>query len=183
MSGCQNGTLHLWDVESGALLKTFRRPNTEVTAVTYGRTAERVISASSDRQLQVWNLQTGALHRTFAGHTAKITHLQVSDDQTLLSFGADRGLEWNLQREELAQVFPENSGQSILASLRDRHLITVHDNGNIRVWSQRGGRLVVKGAGQLERQSQAVLSPNHRYLVSWVDRTLRLWQLPDFSGY
>jgi serine/threonine protein kinase len=182
ISGCLNGTLHLWDVESGARLKTFKRPNTEVTAVTYGNTPDRVISASSDRQLQVWDLGTGTLHRTFAGHTAKITNLQVSDNQTLLSFGADRGLEWNLQREELSQVFPENSGQAVMASLRDRHLITVHDNGNIRAWSQRGGRLVVKGAGQLERQSQAALSPDHRYLVSWTaDRTLRLWQFMAFD--
>jgi WD40 repeat protein len=178
VSGCKDGTLRQWVMDTGVRMKTMKLVNTEVTAVVYGATPDSLISASSDRQLQVWDLRTGHLHRTFSGHTDAIVGLQVADNHTLYSFGKDRGLMWDLQREELAQVLPENSANPITASLSDRNIVTVHDNGSIRVWIRQAGRLVPREAGALGQSSEVALSPDHQYLVSWdSNQRLRVWQM------
>ncbi|MBD2020179.1 serine/threonine protein kinase [Leptolyngbya sp. FACHB-36] len=186
VSGSQDGTLRQWDIQTGKLLQTLKLPAGEVTALTYGTTSNQIISASSTestRQLQVWDLRAGELSRTFTGHTDAIVSLQVVDDH-LYSFGKDRGLVWDLKREELVQVLSEESAHSITASLCDRHIMSIHDDGKIRVWIPKAGRLAMKQAGALERNANAVLSPNHQYLVSWsTDRHLRVWQIQDSSVY
>ncbi|MBE9180083.1 serine/threonine protein kinase [Oculatella sp. LEGE 06141] len=177
VSGSKDGMLRLWDVQTGALLHTLKIPNAAVTAVAYGATPNRLISAGSDRRLQVWNLQTGQLERTFAGHTAPIIGLQVVDERTLLSFGEDRALEWDLKREELVRVFSEDSAKPLTAMLSDQHIVTVYDNGNIRVWDKTG-QLMSTVSEALGQNLEVVLSSNHRYLVSWSpEQQLQVWQM------
>lgn len=187
-SGSQDGTLRQWNLQTGALLTSLKLSDREVTALTYTASSDRLVSASNNgasaRQLQVWNLRTGQLTRTFTGHTDAIVSLQVVDDQMLYSFGKDRGMVWNLQQEELVQVLPESSASSLGASRCHRHVMTIHDDGTIRVWVPKAGRLVMRKAGTLERNTNATLSPDHHYLASWsANQGLRVWQLQDKTVY
>jgi WD40 repeat protein len=167
-------------------MQSLKLPHGGVTALAYGRTPDRLISASDDsdlvkasmRQIQIWDLNTGKLERTFAGHTAPIVGLQVADDHMLFSVGKDRGLMWDLKREELVTVFPQDSANAIATSFNEQNIVTVHANGSIRVWMRQAGQLVQRESGALGRNLDVVLSPNHRYLVSWsADQRLRVWQL------
>lgn len=178
VSGSKDGTIRLWDLQTGMILRTFTLDDVEITAVAYGTQSSDLISASSDRQLQVWDLKTGKLQRTFAGHTARIEHLHVMDDNRLFSFGDDRTLEWDLEREELVQVFSTDSANPITATLNDRQMITVHDNGSIRVWTRQAGDLVSTLSNELGRNVNVAFSPDHHYLVSWSPtERLRIWQV------
>jgi serine/threonine protein kinase len=175
-SGDQNGTIRLWDVASGALLKTVVASDAAITALVYGAVPNSLISASGNR-LSVWDLLAGNVHRQFAGHTGTILGLQRVDHM-LISVGDDRTLVWNLEREELMQVCSEDSAKTVTASLSDRHMITVNDNGSIRVWGARAGHLVEAGSGELGQNLDVALSPDHRYLVSWrPDHRLQVWQM------
>jgi serine/threonine protein kinase len=187
VSGSRDGTLRLWNLQTGALLRTLVVPETEVTAVTYGGRLDQLVSATSirgstasgTRQIQVWNLGSGQLRRTFAGHTAPIVGLQAVDDHTLLSFGKDRVLLWDLQREELVRVFSEDSAQPVAAFLNDQQMMSVYDNGNIQIWARNTGWRETTLSGKW-RNLEAALSPNHSYLVCWsADQRLRVWQLAD----
>lgn len=186
VSACKEGRIRRWDVQTGIRMQSLKLPHGGVTALAYGATPDRLISASNDsdrtdasmRQIQIWDLSTGKLERTFAGHTAAIVGLQVADDHMLFSVGKDRGLMWDLKREELVTVFPQDSANSIATSFNEQNIVTVHANGSIRVWMRRAGQLVQRESGTLGRNLEVVLSPNHRCLVSWsADQRLRVWQL------
>ena len=186
VSACKEGRIRRWDVQTGIRMQSLQLAHGGVTALAYGATPDRLISASTDsdradasiRQIQIWDLSTGKLERTFAGHTAPIVGLQVADDHMLFSVGKDRGLMWDLKREELVTVFPQDSANSIATSFNNQNIVTVHDNGSIRVWMRKAGQLVQRESGELGRNLDVVLSPNHRYLVSWsADQRLRVWQL------
>jgi serine/threonine protein kinase len=206
VSGSKDGTLRLWDLQSGALIRTLIIPHAEVTAVTYGKTPNRLISASGDRevdqntasrgnnqensnqnnsnqennglrQLQVWDLRTGQARRTFTGHTAPIIGLQAVDDETVMSFGKDRALVWNLQREELMQVFSGDKATPIAARLDSQHMVSVDDSGSIRVWARKTGWQATTIPNRW-RNLDAALSADRRYLACWSpDRRLRVWQV------
>lgn len=177
-SGCQDGSLRRWDTQTGIRMQTLKLLDGEVTNAIFGTTSDRLISASSDRQLQVWDLRTGQIHQSFAGHTQPVMNLQIADNQTLFSFAKDRGLMWDLKREELEVVFPEKSADTIAASLNHQNLITVHNDGKVRVWLRRSERLVPEDVGILGKNENVAISPNHHYLVSWnSDQRLRVWQI------
>lgn len=182
VSGSEDGTIRIWDRQTTALLNTLTISDAKVTALAYGATSSSLISASRDR-LQVWNLRTGQLHRTFSGHTAPIVGLQVVDNQTLVSFGNDRALVWDLQREELMQVCSDDSAKPVTASLNSQHMIAVGDDGRIRTWTRKAGRLVRDGTGTLGRNLNVALSPDHLFLVSWnPNHRLQVWQLQGIGN-
>jgi serine/threonine protein kinase len=175
-SGSKDGTLRLWNLQTGTLLQTLTVPNKVVTAIAYSSTPDRLVSAG-DRQLQVWDLRTGQLRRTFAGHTSPILGLQVVDDQTVMSFSKDQTLVWNLQQEELVRVFAGDSTNPITAALNTQRLLSVEDNGSIRVWTRKTGWQGMTIPGKWKNLG-AALSLDHRYLVCWSpDRKLRVWQV------
>jgi hypothetical protein len=175
--GSEDGNIRIWERQTGALLKALTISDAAITALAYGATPSRLISASRN-QLQVWNLQTGQLHRSFAGHTAPIVGLQVMDRHTLVSFGDDRALVWDLQREELMQVCSEESANPMTASLTKQQMIAVDQDGHIRIWARKAEHLVRDGSGEVGRHLKVALSPDHLFLVSWrPDHRLQVWQL------
>lgn len=180
VSSSKDRTLRQWNLQTGALLQTLNHSQADVTAMTYGATSDTLITASQDRQLQVWNLRTGQIHRTFSGHRSTIVDLQLVNNHTLISFGKDRGLMWDLSREALVQVLPDASANSILVSRCDRNIITVHSNGSIYVWVPKFGKLVMREVGTLEQPLNVAFSPNHDYLVSWnANQRLQFWQISE----
>jgi serine/threonine protein kinase len=176
-SGSQDGTLRLWDRQTGKLLRSLKIPKASITAIAFDSSSQQLISASSDRQIEVWNWQAGQIKRRFVGHKDQIVGLRVKDDQRLFSFGKDRALVWDLNREELVQVLSEDSAKPVAALVDDRYITTVHDNGNIRLWACKTGRLALTISG-LGQDLDATLSPDRQYLVSWSPaQMLRVWRL------
>lgn len=174
----KNGTLHLWDRQTGSLLQTLQIPSTEITAIAFGATPDRLYSASSDRQIQVWDLRNGKLERTFSGHTASIEGLQVVDDHLLFSFGEDRTLVWDIEQEQLVRAFPEDAAKPLTSLLSNHQLMTVLDNGSIRIWTRKATRSAAAVSETLGHNLNVVLSADHQYLVSLSpDQHLRFWQM------
>ena len=187
VSSSKDRTLRQWNLNTGTMLQTLNFPQADVTAVTYGATSNTLITASRgacevapciNRQLQVWDLHTGQIHRTFSGHTDTIVGLQLVNDHTLVSFGKDRGLMWDLNREALIQVLPEASANPVLISRCNRNIMTVHSNGSIRTWVPQSGNLAMREAGMLERPTSVAFSPSHDYLVTWnANKRVSFWQI------
>ncbi|HIK15894.1 MAG TPA: serine/threonine protein kinase [Leptolyngbyaceae cyanobacterium M33_DOE_097] len=183
ISGSQNGELFQWNIYHDRPVKKLSLPNTEVIAVTYGDLSYHLVSASSDRQLHVWDLRTGEQEQTFTGHTDEIIGLQMVKDQRLLSFGKDHNFAWDLKQKKLIHVFPKGAANPVTASACGQHIITVHDDGSLRVWSYKSQKLVMRESKQLGKNLNVALSPDHRYLASWGDdQRLRVWQL-NMAGF
>ena len=86
----------------------------------------------------------------------------------LLSVGKDQGLLWDLKREELVMVFPKESANAITASFNDQNIVTVHDDGSLRVWLRQSRAVSARrDRGALQRHADVALSPDHHFLVSW----------------
>ncbi|WP_143467791.1 serine/threonine-protein kinase [Leptolyngbya ohadii] len=178
VSGSQDGTLHIWQLTTGRLVRILREPpNFAVTAITFGASANQIITASSNFQLQVWNLQTGERERVFAGHQAEIVGLEVTDRQTLMSFGKDRTLVWDLKSGTLKQALSEKSTQPVTASVNQSNMMTVNQEGIVRLWDKEAEQFVWQASSQIQAGSEVAISPNHRYVVAWQpNRRLQIWQ-------
>ena len=60
LSGSYDGTLRLWELETGAELHRFEGHEYAVTTVTALADGRRALSGSYDRTLRLWDLETGA---------------------------------------------------------------------------------------------------------------------------
>ena len=67
LSGSEDRTVRLWDVETGLLLHLLAGHEGAVSAVTISPDGNHAISGSYDRTLRLWDLQRGELDCTFAG--------------------------------------------------------------------------------------------------------------------
>ena len=68
LSGSDDKTLRLWDLETGAELRRFEGHEGGVSSVTVLADGRRALSGSGDKTLRLWDLETGAELRRFEGH-------------------------------------------------------------------------------------------------------------------
>ncbi|WWC91153.1 uncharacterized protein L201_006094 [Kwoniella dendrophila CBS 6074] len=92
-TGSLDGTVKIWDVESGKEQSTLFGHIEGVWSVDID--ALRLASASHDRTIKVWDRESGQCVQTLVGHRGAVTSLQLSDD--MIVSGSDDGdvMIWN----------------------------------------------------------------------------------------
>jgi WD40 repeat protein len=65
VSASDDGTLKVWDLKSGAVLRHLTGHTNGVNAVAVTPDGKRAVSASDDRTLRMWDLETGAALLSF----------------------------------------------------------------------------------------------------------------------
>ena len=69
LSGSEDKTLRLWEVESGKCLRTFEGHTGNVNSVCLSADGRYALSGSEDKTLRLWEVESGKCLRTFEGHT------------------------------------------------------------------------------------------------------------------
>ena len=67
LSGSDDRTLRLWDLETGAELRRFEGHTRWITSVTVLADGRRALSGAYDLTLRLWDLETGAELRRVRG--------------------------------------------------------------------------------------------------------------------
>ncbi|KKF95321.1 Vegetative incompatibility protein HET-E-1 [Ceratocystis platani] len=71
--------LKIWDVNSGASLKTFEGHGYGVRLVVFSHDGERLASVSNGNTIKLWDATSGLCVQTFEGHDDKCSHTMESD--------------------------------------------------------------------------------------------------------
>jgi WD40 repeat protein len=77
LSGGWDRTLKLWDVATGALIRTFQAQSDRISSVAFSPDGARVLSGCYDGTLKLWDAATGAIIRTFR-HSGEVTSVAFS---------------------------------------------------------------------------------------------------------
>jgi WD40 repeat protein len=108
-SGSYDGSVKLWDVESGTLLWMGWHTGSIVgvaSAVAGSPSGELLISGGSDGVLRWWEVDSGHCVRVRKAHQGTVQALKVSPDGTRLASCGDDGVinVWDLQSGDLLQM-------------------------------------------------------------------------------
>src|SRR5262249_47237670 len=68
VSGSDDGTVVVWDLEAGALIRRLEGHRDWVNSVAVSADGRRIVSGSDDGTVAVWDLEAGALIRRLEGH-------------------------------------------------------------------------------------------------------------------
>ena len=97
VSGSQDKTIRLWDVETGTIRRMLPAQKNKVLCVAFSPDG-KVLAASQDKIIQLWDMQTHTVRRTLEGHTGRVWNVAFSPDGRTLVSGSGDGtlLLWEL---------------------------------------------------------------------------------------
>jgi len=185
-SGGKDGTVHLWDVASGALLGVLTGHQAAVRAIAFSRDGRCLASGAADGEVRVWRPQDG--------QELAVYHFRSPVNALDFYAGEDRGAErallfgggaGELEILDLGQVKPRLSvrahGEAVTAVAVSRDgglLATGSIDRTVKLWDAATGELAATLRGHTEAVSAVVFLPGDLLLASaGFDATVRFWDL------
>ena len=89
-SACLDGTVRVWDADTGQCLQTLQQ-GCPVEAVTFIGGLGLLAAGGEDGKVVLWDATTGERRTTYTGHEGAVTSLDVSPDGRLLLSGSADG--------------------------------------------------------------------------------------------
>jgi WD40 repeat protein len=186
-SASWDGTVKLWDLESGALLWTGWHTS-NVQCLAFSPNGNILASGGHDATVRLWNPRNGTnLHSL--PHPGYVFAVTWSPDGHLLASGDFNGgiRVWEMQRTSPTSYIEILSAHGNwvmgLAFAPDgKMLASASWDRTVKLWEMPGGRLIQTLTGHTERVYRVAWSPDGRTLASCsVDRTIRLWDIKQGS--
>ena len=178
LSGSDDNTVRLWDLDSGRS-RVFEGHTNGVLAVALSADAKRAISCSDDETIRIWDLDSGH-SQILTGHTDRVYDVALSADGKLaLSASADDTVcVWNLDAGlSLTLTGHTASVFSVALSADGKLALSGSADNTIRVWDLETGLSRVLD-GHTDNVWSVDLSPDGRLAISSsFDQTIRIWDL------
>ena len=76
VSGSDDKSIKLWDIQIGQALHTFSGHTDSVLSVAWSPDGKTMVSGSADNTIKLWDIQTEQVLHTFSGHTNSV----ISED-------------------------------------------------------------------------------------------------------
>lgn len=189
VSGGQDATVRIWDLQSGSLLHTLPGHRGAVYGIAAMSDSNRIVSiAAMDLAVRIWDINSGTLISALAPNSAHVNAVTVSPDNRYVITGGDDGRAriWDIDSGVLLRVLNHpGSIYSLLVSPDGRHLVVgaktrpgSTDTGLIWVWDFELGILLKSLEGHKGHVTALTMTADARYVVSGgQDGTVRLWDV------
>ncbi|MEQ8819470.1 MAG: protein kinase [Sumerlaeia bacterium] len=181
-----NGTVGLFDRESGTLLRSFKAHPREVSGVAFTPSGEQLVSGSYDGTAKIWQIDTGDLLHTLQGHDKEVTSVAVSSLGTVATSSFDGTVRlWSGRDGKPVAVLRGHEGPvlSIAFSRNGRALASGSSDLTARLWTLPRGENALVFAGHGDAVSAVEFNPSgSRIITGSRDRRLRLWDTETGSG-
>ena len=186
VSGSEDKTVKLWDVESGRLIRTFEGHYDRVNSVAFSPDGKYIASGSHDKTYLLWDTGSGRLICTFQGHKNIVVSVAFSPDGKYLISGGGYGGgnkidDYNLQLWDvkgwLIHTFEGYKDFVISVAFSPDGRYIVSGGSTSKLWDVETGGLIRTFDGQSDNRYMfpAAFSPDGNYIVSGGD-DMKLWE-------
>ena len=129
-SGSNDGTVRLWNANTGRHIRTFRGHTDSVRSVAFSPDGNKIASGSEDYTVRLWEANTGTHTRTFRGHTDYVNSVAFSPDGNKIASGSGDGtvLLWELMPSAttIPTQLPEDVNQDGIVNVIDLTLVATN---------------------------------------------------------
>ena len=89
-----DGTIKLWDIESGREVRSFEGHNYCINSVAITPDGKYIVSGNNDGTIKLWDIESGKEIRTFEGHSDSINSVAITPDgKYIVSGGGNSFIE------------------------------------------------------------------------------------------
>ena len=183
VSGTERGTLAVWDVSEGTILRKFSGVGAAtVFSVAYSPDDKYILSGSDDRVIRIWDAEDSeVLPKLFRGHTHIVKSVSYAPDGTRFVSGSyDETIRiWDVEGGQLVKHFGLMSTAAV--SVDGKYLVTGSEGGAVTVWSIETSEVL---NGPFEGHSDWVTSLSFspvpdgcQFASGSDDKTIRIWKV------
>lgn len=184
LSGGNDGTVRLWDLQSGKQIRQFQGHHGSIWAVAFAPKGQRALVGRQSGRLDLYDVSTGEQLRSFGPHPDAVRAVVFTPDgRRALSACFDGILRlWDIGTGKLLHELTghKDSIMCVACSPDGRRALTggLDSDRTVRLWDLDSGRELNRFRGHGERIMSVAFSPDGRQAVSgcW-DTTVRLWNL------
>jgi WD40 repeat protein len=149
LSGSDDKTLRLWDIDTAYELRRFTGHEEPVLCLAL-LDSGRVLSGSKDKTVRLWDVETGQELRRFAGHDGSVTSVTTLDGW-VISGSEDKTLRlWDLETGRELRRFVGHEGGVTSITVLDRRIISGSEDKTLRLWDLESGRELRRFSGDTE---------------------------------
>jgi guanine nucleotide-binding protein subunit beta-2-like 1 protein len=183
LSGSWDGTLRLWDLNSGATTRRFIGHSKDVLSVAFSADNRQIVSGSRDRTINLWNTLGQCKYTiTEEGHKEWVSCVRFSPNVNtplIVSAGWDKMVKvWNLNHCKLRTNLIGHTGyvNTVTVSPDGSLCASGGKDGTAMLWDLNEGRhLSSLDAGDIIHA--LVFSPVRYWLCAATASTIKIWDL------
>ena len=167
--------MHLWDAESGKLLRVFGGSIRPYDAV-FSPDGRYILSGNRDNTVRIWDSKTGKLQRTLTGHTDSVNAVAFSpvgnnfvsgsSDKTLILWDTATGKPISTMRGHSEAV------ESVMFSPDATLVVSGSWNGSAKIWDVKSRKSIRTFKSQSGVVSVAFLSSGKHIVLNSGDSAL-----------
>lgn len=181
VAGDREGTIHIYDIDSGSQVASQNHPGS-ILGIDYSSDGKLIASVGSDKVVRIFDSETLAERNTLAGHDGPIYGVKFASQGPLIaSVGWNKNVRvWNTEtgKEELNLIGSEGDIWGVSFCSDGTHLVTGEQGGAARVWDLSTGDVVTTLRGHASAVHNVSLDPvAHRIATSSRDGTIRVWDM------
>jgi WD40 repeat protein len=179
-----DGTVKLWRMSDGALLRTLTGHEGDVNGVAFSPNGSLVASAGADGTVRVWRVQDGQLQHTLThGGGIALSVAFAPNGQLLASGGEDGTVKlWRVSTGALERTIPAHDlwVSSVAFSPSGGVLASASADGTVKLWQVANGQPVGDIQAHALWVTHIAFSPDGQLLASaGEDGTVKLWRVSD----
>ena len=182
VSGSDDNTIRVWDLDTGACLKTLEGHTSSVKAVALTSDGKRIVSGSGDKTIRVWDLETGTCLKTLEGHRDFLHAVALtSDDKRIVSVSWDSTIRvWDFETGSCLKTLKghTSSVNAVALTSDGKRIVSGSGDKTIRVWDLETGVCLKILEGHWGFVTSLALTSDGKRIVSGSsDETIRVWDL------
>ncbi len=175
-----DGTIRLWDAETGQCLRTLTGHGATIVAIAFDPTGRNLASASNAKTVRLWDAASGGLLRSLEGHSNLMNSVAFDPTgHTLASASADKTVKlWDAASGKLLRSLEEHSKRvtSVAFDPTGGTLASASADKTVKLWDAASGKLLRSLEGHSSSVYSVAFDPAGRTLASASsDKTVKLW--------
>lgn len=181
LTGGNDKTMRLWDLESGSCLRVFEGHALHVEAVAWSTDQLHAISGGNEGTVRLWNVKTGERTGVLKVHGSHVMSVALSTDQSrVLSGSLDNSIGlWEIEKEICVRVLKGHRSAvwSVAWSPDQRLVLSGAADNTMRLWDVETGSCLHVFQGHTNWVWTVTWVGQRRVLSGSRDHTVRLWDV------
>ncbi|GAA2888011.1 hypothetical protein GCM10010517_51920 [Streptosporangium fragile] len=181
VSGGGDGTIRIWDLDTGRQRAALTGHTGTVSSVAVTPDGSRVVSGGGDGTIRIWDLETGRQRAMRADHGGWVYSVAVTPDGSRVVSGGHGPIwVWDLRSGRRRAMRADHGGwavPSVAVTPDGSRVVSSGGDGTIRIWDLRSGRQRAVLTGHTDAVAVAVTPDGRRAISTGGDRTVRVWDL------
>ena len=183
ISASADGTLKVWDLQTGQEVHTLTDQGCRVTAVAFTPDGRQVITGSDDGTIKVWDLPTWQEVHTIKSHEDEVTAIVITSDgrQVITSSYGGTIKVWDMPTWQEVRTITDYEGADYVAITSDGRQVILMSVGFLCVFDLQTGQEVCPLTDHeddlMNVSSVAITSDGHHAIFGLSDGTIKVWDL------